>query len=331
MIIVSQNNLTDSEAYEFAKWPISFGQLYTITSFKDAWERHIIKVPEIIITLGEETLEILMPELVTRKGKGKLLTRFVGSILTSQIYHNCYIIPILSVQDIWKSYDQRDILISLDCEKILAEQRFLDTNHFIQPLPSYKMILNPPIDEILSILAHYEQAEFLSCDIETIRPRKTSQVFSPRQRHPGIPYCIGFSPSKDEALSFTFWDKSSRTLAAIFNAMQRVFDRVKLIGQNFYSFDVNFLEGAFEHFGFKLDLLRLYDTRSMHHLLYPELPHSLQFMTRQYTRQPYYKDEGSGWSIKNPQKLLHYNALDCLVTYDAGITQIRELEDRGLI
>jgi hypothetical protein len=51
-------------------------------------------------------------------------------------------------------------------------------------------------------------------------------------------------------------------------------------------------------------------------------------MTRQYTREPYYKDEGHGWSFKDMRKLKRYNALDVTVTYEVYLAQEQEFKER---
>jgi len=66
-------------------------------------------------------------------------------------------------------------------------------------------------------------------------------------------------------------------------------------------------------------------------LLWAELKHTLQFQTRQYTREPYYKDEGHGWNIKDMRQLKIYNCKDTMVTYEIYECQLLELAERGLL
>jgi len=61
------------------------------------------------------------------------------------------------------------------------------------------------------------------------------------------------------------------------------------------------------------------DTMVAHHILYPELPHGLEFLCAQYTLQPYYKDMRK--EVKTPSYssvAWEYNALDACIPWEAG-------------
>ena len=64
----------------------------------------------------------------------------------------------------------------------------------------------------------------------------------------------------------------------------------------------------------------------LHHLLWPELPHKLQFLARQYTRHRYWKDEGAGWTIKNMAGMKIYNVKDCCVTLEIFDREMEEIK-----
>ena len=80
--------------------------------------------------------------------------------------------------------------------------------------------------------------------------------------------------------------------------------------------------------GFRIDKTKVVDTMIRQHILWPELPKDLAFMSRQYTREPYYKDEGHGWNMKNMTKLKRYNALDTTVTFEVYLAQEKEFDER---
>ena len=64
-----------------------------------------------------------------------------------------------------------------------------------------------------------------------------------------------------------------------------------------------------------------------HHVLYIELPHKLEFMTMQYTREPYYKDEASEFYAGGDKKiLLVYGGRDAAVTFEIFNKQEEELQ-----
>ena len=66
--------------------------------------------------------------------------------------------------------------------------------------------------------------------------------------------------------------------------------KVRLVTQN------GMYDSSWTYF---LDRLRFapiwFDTMLAHHTLYPRMPHSLGFLTTQYTTHPFYKDEGKVW------------------------------------
>jgi hypothetical protein len=63
-----------------------------------------------------------------------------------------------------------------------------------------------------------------------------------------------------------------------------------------------------------------------HHVLWPELPHKLEFLAMQYTREPYYKDEGRKWRpSEGKAKLMRYNCKDATVTYEVFLKELEEL------
>ena len=107
--------------------------------------------------------------------------------------------------------------------------------------------------------------------------------------------------------------------------MNEIFSTKWQIGQNYTTFDAHWLRAL----GFDVNLSLVHDTLIRHHILWPELPHKLQFQTFQYTREPYYKEEGKGWSLKEGlDRLMKYNCKDTLVTYEVFNEQEKEFADR---
>lgn len=68
-----------------------------------------------------------------------------------------------------------------------------------------------------------------------------------------------------------------------------------------------------------------FDTMLAWHVLYPEMPKNLAFVTSILTDEPYYKDEGKEYNPKKDKfdRLLLYNAKDAVVTIEV---QAKELE-----
>ena len=74
-----------------------------------------------------------------------------------------------------------------------------------------------------------------------------------------------------------------------------------------------------------------FDTMLAHHVLYPSLPHSLGFLTSQYTDNPYYKDEGKVWKEDGDiDDFWRYNIKDCCYTLQAQRKMSNELKVEGM-
>lgn len=77
-----------------------------------------------------------------------------------------------------------------------------------------------------------------------------------------------------------------------------------------------------------------HDTMVLAHVLFPELPRSLEFLTSIYSDEPYYKKAGRGeipedtkiWGEKTNKKDVYiYNAKDCCVTFECAEQMLTEL------
>lgn len=74
-----------------------------------------------------------------------------------------------------------------------------------------------------------------------------------------------------------------------------------------------------------------FDTLLAHHTLYPPLPHSLGFLTSQYTTHPYYKDDGKTWKEGGDiDQFWRYNVKDCCITLAVQQKEIEELRQQKL-
>jgi len=290
--------------------------------------------PPIIIPI-EEAGTFFCRELIKNEfSKRKLeqgaseISKYAGSILISpHLQYPHYIIPTLAPDTIMKQYKLKDIVTYLDLGKAADEFTYFSSHDgTLQPLPTRTLKYDiTDFDELMSYLDKFASVSLLSNDIETVYPKnKASQYF----RHPGLPTCVGLAPSKDFGISFElFWgeDKAGvRRTVQLWRRLQSIFERVDQLGQNFFNFDLP----RYEMLGFRIPRARCHDTLIRQHILWPELEKSLQFMTRQYTREPYYKDEGHGWTFKDMRRLKRYNCLDVCVTMEVFEQQEVEFKKR---
>lgn len=286
--------------------------------------------PPIIIPIEEAGIffcrELIKNEFAKRKLKEgeSEISKYAGSILTSPLLnYPHYIIPTLSPETVMKQYKLKDIVTYLDLGKASDELSHFLSHGTLRPLPQRTLKYDiTDFDELISYLRQFRKARLLSNDIETVYPKnKDSEYWG----HPGLPTCIGLADSSNFGISFElFWHTNGspdiKKTVILWRELQSLFECVDQLGQNFFNFDIP----RYEMLGFRIDKSRAHDTLIRQHILWPELPKDLAFMTRQYTREPYYKDEGHGWSFKDMKRLKRYNCLDVCVTME--VFEGQELE-----
>lgn len=302
------------------------------------WESKLYHYkPPIIIPLGSAG-RWLVPEMTKKHNKKTIdydrdseIAKYAGSILTSdKLKWPHYIIPTLEPQDIIKQWKLRDIVVSCDLAKASAELAYYEANNRqLNPLPQIDAKINfESFDELLFILKEMQHAEWVSNDIETIYPRKPTKTVKSQfyKILPGYPITIGLAVNNTSGISFNLFRDSTTETRELWKTLYNLLKGVRSVGQNFFNFDANFYEAL----GFKLPLKDCRDTMILHHLLWAELPHKLQFLARQYTRHPFWKDEGAGWSIKNMDMMKRYNVKDVCVTLEIFHAELAEMKARGL-
>jgi len=290
------------------------------------------KQPPLLITCdsrrekGEKQIsDVLMQFCPDTKGD---LSKYAGSLLTSPLLnYPHYVLPIVSPQYIFENYSEKDIVLSIDLARAKEEVEYFIANQRLQKLPERTLITEPSFNDLMYFLtSECHASSLLSTDIETIRPPKDQKGTSKSKfkGHPGFPYTLSFATSPKLGISFSLWDYEDEQLIRLWRELDWIFCNIPQLGQNYFMFDVVFLQAM----GLRPCFERCEDTLIRHHILWPELPHSLQFQTRQYTRQSYYKDEGKNWNPKYKRDLMHYNALDTTVTYEVYLAQEEEFKDR---
>lgn len=273
-----------------------------------------------ILPLNIDLFEMFCPDLVTKSLRKAILKKYSGNLLTSSYLHYPhYIIPQYPPDFVGANWDYHEIQAYIDLGHVKEEYDYWKTNNgVIKPLPSRTLIVEPSYDQLMHHLFELRRAEFISRDIETIRPKK--DTYYHKLKHPGYPYCVALAASAWEAISFSYWDYLPHELVKIWRELDYLMTHVPAVYQNGFVFDSHFEEAL----GFRICLDKCMDTMIRHHILWPALPHSLQFQTKQYTREPFYKDEGKQFSYKNKKPYMVYNAKDAAVTYEIFEAQQRE-------
>ena len=266
--------------------------------------------PTIIIPAGETALAFLCPQCTTKKGnkKNTNITKWQGSLLTSpKLQWTHYVVPVIHPAFVLREWSERAIAV-LCYGKALDELDYWRSHGMLQPLPARQLLVDLSSDEIIQFLREcLEWKDPLSIDIEMLQKR--------------FVYTVGIARSPDLAISFSLWNFPTDKLMVVFRLLDELLRTHRQIGQNYLNFDSCW----FNSLGFTVNSSLVQDTMIRHHVLWPEFPHSLAFQTVQYTREPFYKDDGRRWTPKDDMsRLRRYNARDSAVTYEVFNAQEEE-------
>jgi uracil-DNA glycosylase family 4 len=276
--------------------------------------------PTILVTCGKTPTNLLVPDTkpkIYRKGQKEDKEGFGswrGSLLQSPLLDwPHYVIPMYHPAFVLRNYSEREI-----CTLILArafeELQYWNTNHALQALPLRQLITNPDFGVAYDFLRRcLASPEPISIDIELLNRK--------------VPYTISFAINPAEAISMSFWNYQEAELTCLWRMIDAILATKQQIGQNYCRFDAHWLRGL----GFNVNIKLVHDTLIRHHVLWTGLRHSLEFQTMQYTREPYYKEEGKAWSLKKEglDKLMRYNCKDTTVTYEIYNSQEAEFNERA--
>lgn len=290
----------------------------SIESALHAWK------PPIVAVVGEAG-KAFCKELEVWKDQDSFktqLNKYAGSLLKCKDWpwpH--WVMPIQSIEYLMQDWTARNVTTYVDFQKLRDEHSFWLRSGTVQPLKARTLLSHEmETDEVLSHLRDFKAYPRLSEDIESIYPKSGSKYY---QKHPGYPITMGIAPSAEFGISFNLFRESPAASRAVWRALEELNSEAEeIIGQNFFNFDALFISAL----GFTLRKERFSDTLLRAHILWPELPKKLQFLTRQYTREPYYKDEGKQWSLKDMSGLRRYNCLDVCCTYEVWEGQEEEFK-----
>lgn len=265
--------------------------------------------PRTICALGGWPLHYLTGHMGRKKGKPPAITKWRGSILPSlhsteskvvASYHPAYILPGRSPKE-YPIFDN-------DVRRAVEESNFTGLNY-----PDYKFIIDPREDELRYWVEKLSCAENISVDIESVK--KSFHIL-----------CVGFGLDEETAVVIPFRENSLPHMDAIQTILA---SKAKKIFHNGGAFDIPVLAAnniTVSNYA--------YDTMVAQHVMWPELPKSLDYLGSIYTRQPYYKTAGraeipgdqKGWDDKFDKRALYeYNATDCCVTIKSHIEQQKEI------
>lgn len=203
--------------------------------------------------------------------------------------------------------------IRMDLKKIIAESHSPEI-----VLPQRTLVARPSFLETMAFLESLRQYKTVGVDIEVMH---------------GVVSCISFSTSPGYAVSIAFiykgWEPFNPVQESlIWKAIAEILEdpNIMKVGQNLIGFDVPFL---FRQYGIRTAPVR--DTMVAMHILFPDFPKGLNFITTMYTKEPYYKDEGKQWLHfgEGEDAFLRYNARDSAVAQEVDQKLQLELVKQG--
>jgi hypothetical protein len=219
------------------------------------------------------------------------------------------------------------VVAVLTLGKVAEEFSFWRDHSCLQPLPERQLIADPAAQDAidyLRMLLALPADKPVSIDIENIGVFKGKYKTPQRNR---LPYVVGFADSAKRGMSIGLAEYEKDKTLEVWRLIDTVLRTRRQIGQNYYTHDAPWMQ----YLGFSPNVGLLDDTLVRHHVLWPELSHKLQFQTMQYTREPYYKDEGHNWTVKDRLRLKKYNVKDCCVTYEVWERQEEEFAERSIV
>ena len=267
----------------------------------------------VFVALGQTALNAFdVTDASITKARGSVYEKMIGKTLVHVIptYHPSYLI---------RGNMREESTFVTDLQK--AQQVARDGWH----LPTEDFIIEPTIDDVVLFVRQAEQEQAtIACDIETAGGLGIDSYTK----------MIGFALNDSKALCVPvtkqggnpYWSDSQWPIVVKY--LQRLFKR-PTIWQNCL-FDVPRLRKD----GFDIANI-LHDIMLLHHALYPELPHRLDYVVSTYGKTPYWKDARQ-MSFKaaeamNDEEFRTYNLRDCIVLHQVLPSLLAEAEKENVL
>lgn len=262
--------------------------------------------PNVIAALGGMPLYYLT-------GKSKKITAWRGSILPCIWDETIKVIP--TFHPSFVSRDRKNYpTFDLDIKRIVDDSAFPEFK-----LPERHYYIDPRGLDLEEWVDKLCNEEFLGTDIETTKKEK-------------FLLCICFAPSPKYSVVLVNHGQNDIQFQ---RAVSRILESKAKKIFHFGTFDTTVLEDIH---GYRVENY-YWDTLVGQHILAPELPRGLDYLSSIYTREPYYKSHGRSeipgdnkeWGEKfDRQELYRYNGKDGCVTLEIALQQMQELKGRDL-
>ena len=280
--------------------------------------------PKIIVAVGGTAGGYLCPNTIDPKTGSCSVAKWHGSLLQSpKLQWPHYVCIMEHPAYILRMWSEKPI--ATFCLARAKEELDFVHSHGggLNPLPSYNIITSPTVQAACDWIGECTTQENpVSFDIELKGKRigTKNYYFGPDM------FALAKSPWESMCIPF-FFEGDDVGTARMWRLLAHLLSEQYIIGQNEIGFDAQWMR----RLGFEPNVSRWLDTMVLHHTLWIEQPHGLHFLGMQYTRHPYWKDDGKLWNPKesmgdNKQR---YNALDTLGTYEVCLRELEELSERN--
>lgn len=333
--ILHDGDMSDGSSHELERWLREAALDITVCNIVHVKQQsdlikdlHAIK-PTFIIPLAAtghtDTLNTLLPSLINKRTHSVEISKWRGSLLCCEALNwEHYMVPVYTPGQIFKAWDERQNAV-LCLAKVAEEYNYWRQHQRLNPVPQRRLIDSPSADDCIDYLTGVLSSPpetVVSIDIENIGVYRGKYKTSARNR---IPYVIGFAIDILCGISIELAGFEGNKQGRIWQLIDQILQQKITLGQNFYTHDCPWLQ----YIGFRIIPERMHDTLVRHHVLWPELSHKLDYQTFQYTREPYYKDEGKNWTVKEKAKMKRYNCKDVCVTLEIYQQQEEEFHARA--
>jgi len=266
------------------------------------WELERLPNLRVVFAMGNYAIEAITGNEGVMKWRGSVLDVELGNGRTVKVV--CTINPAYALREL-----KTEPMFLMDAKKLDL------VNRNVFKVPVIEKIINPSHKDAMKFLRDLTKAKRpVSYDIEVINMETA---------------CHGVTNDVSHAMCINLRDGTRNRFsvqeeADILLALQECCETQQIVAQN----------GGFDAYWVWLhDRLRVpigFDTLLAHHTLYPQFPHSLAFLTTQYTTLPYYKDEGKFWKEGGDiDQFWRYNCQDVAITLMVRDRLEKELVAQG--
>src|SRR6266516_5205714 len=298
------------------KFELLLGTTELATSVKELYDRLRNINPTVICTLGNWPTWFLTGKGKVQKKRNMIsgIMNWRGSILRANVegLDHIKVIPTIHpaaiIRDpvLYPTFDQ-------DIKRVKAETEFRELR-----LPERQFVIAPKGAEMEQWTNELLRAKKLAVDIENVKD--TSHLL-----------CVGFASSPTLGVCFEYDEHDPLLRDCLFRLLSSSIPKVFHFGTH----DTEILRLN----GYEVNNYA-WDTLLSQHVMWPELPRSLEYLTSVHTREPYYKDEvkeddsdtkawSAVWAAKREKrsKLYTYNCKDTCCTHEISDIHEREIAE----